>query len=130
MSFRTVASAAIALALVSGTALAGAKDYRFDAVGKPQKSEGGKSLVLVRLVHVPNSKPVAGAILIQTRADMGPAGMDEMTAPVKALGEAEAGVYRFEIQPGMAGSWILKLAAKVQGEPETVRGTVTVELAQ
>jgi hypothetical protein len=130
MSFRIVASTAIALALVSGAALAAAKDYRFDAVGKPQTSAGGKSLVSVRLVHLADSKPVAGAILIQTRADMGPAGMDEMTAPVKALGEIEPGVYRFEIQPGMAGSWALKLAAKVQGEPETVRGTVSLELAQ
>jgi hypothetical protein len=130
MLHRVIASAGLALALASGSALAGAQDYRFEAAGKPQKSMDGKSLVAVRLVHLPDSKPVPGAILIQTRADMGPAGMGEMTAPVKAMGEAEPGIYRFEVQPGMAGTWALTLAAKVQGEPETVRGAVAVELAQ
>lgn len=130
MSHRVIAGAALVLALASGPALAGAKDYRFESTGKPQKAENGKSLVAVRLVHLPDSKAVAGAVLIQTRADMGPAGMAEMTAPVKTLGEAQPGVYRFEVQPGMAGSWALTLAAKVQGEPETVRGAITVELAQ
>lgn len=31
---------------------------------------------------------------------------------------------------GMAGGWILTLAAKVQGQAETVRGSVTVKLAK
>jgi hypothetical protein len=30
----------------------------------------------------------------------------------------------------MGGNWMLTLAAKVQGEPETVRGSVTVKLAK
>jgi hypothetical protein len=68
--------------------------------------------------------------MIQTRADMGPDGMKEMTAPVKALPAKDPGIYRFEIEPGMAGGWMLTLAAKVQGETETVRGAVTVKLAK
>jgi hypothetical protein len=130
MNRHIIVSVALALALASGTALAGAKDYRFEAAAKPQKAQDGKSLVAVRLLHLPDKKPIPGAVIIQTRADMGPAGMGEMTAAVKPMGEAEPGVYRFEIRPGMAGSWALTLAAKVQGEPETVRGSVTVELAQ
>ena len=63
-------------------------------------------------------------------ADMGPDGMKEMTAPVKALPPKEPGVYLFEVEPGMAGGWMLTLAAKVQGEAETVRGSVTVKLAK
>jgi hypothetical protein len=108
---------------------AAAADYRFEAVGKPQAS-AGKSIVTVRLVHVPDSKTVPGAIIIQSKADMGPSGMADMTAPVQALPPKEPGIYRFEVQPGMAGKWMLSLAAKIQGEAETVRGGVTVELAK
>jgi hypothetical protein len=130
MNRHVIVGVALALALASGTAIAGANDYRFEPAAKPQKAQDGKSLVAVRLVHLADKKPIPGAVIIQTRADMGPSGMSEMTAPVQATGEAEPGVYRFEIQPGMAGPWALTLAAKVQGEPETVRGSVTVELAK
>ncbi len=60
---------------------------------------------------------------------MGPSGMETMTAPVKAM-PSKGGVYSFEIDPGMAGAWALHLTAKVQGEPETVRGTVNADLVK
>ena len=121
---------ALALTVIVGTtgSWSAAADYRFETAGKPQPSPGGKSIVSVRLVHVPDKKPVPGAIIIQTKADMGPEGMAEMTAPMQAVTPKEPGLYLFEIQPGMAGKWMLTLAAKVQGEAETVRGSVTVEL--
>jgi len=124
-------AAALAITLLARTvgADAAAGDYRFELVGNPEAA-GGKSIVAVRLTHAPDGKPVAGAVIIQTRADMGPDGMKEMTAPVKALPPKDPSVYRFEIEPGMAGGWMLTLAAKVQGETETVRGTVTVKLAK
>ncbi|MDX2292678.1 FixH family protein, partial [Streptomyces roseofulvus] len=56
----------------------------------------------------------------------GPAGMATMTAPVKSM-PAKGGVYSFEVVPGMTGTWALHLAAKVQGEPETVRGTINAD---
>jgi len=126
----SASAAALALATIAGfpEANVAAADYRFEAVGKPQPSTAGKSVVSVRLVHVPDSKSVPGAIIIQTKADMGPAGVAEMTAPVQALPPKEPGIYQFEILPGMAGKWSLTLGAKVQGEAETVRGAVTVEL--
>ena len=113
----------------SAGADAAAGDYRFELAGNPEAA-GGKSIVAVRLTHVPDNKPVPGAVIIQTRADMAPDGMKEMTAPVKALPPKEPGVYLFEVEPGMAGGWMLSLAAKVQGEAETVRGSVTVKLAK
>ena len=123
-------AAALALTVIVGTtgSWSAAADYRFETAGKPQALPGGKSIVSVRLVHVPHKKPVPGAIIIQTKADMGPEGMAEMTAPMQAVTPKEPGLYLFEIQPGMAGKWMLTLAAKVQGEAETVRGSVTVEL--
>ncbi len=84
---RVLAAALSVAAFTSGTfahALAAASDYRFELAGKPS-AKAGVSTVLVRLVHVPDRKPVTGAIIIQTRADMGPEQMATMTAPVKVL---------------------------------------------
>ena len=102
--------------------------YKFELVGSPQKAAGGKSIVRVKLVRLSDGKPVPKAVIFETRADMGPDGMATMTAPVKVLPESEPGIYPIEIEPGMAGGWALALAAKVQGEPETVRGTLTFKL--
>jgi hypothetical protein len=127
-----IAGAAAFAATVFGRVIgadAAAGDYRFELAGNPEGA-GGKSIVAVRLTHTADGKPVPGAIIIQTRADMGPDGMKEMTAPVKALPSKDPGTYRFEIEPGMAGGWMLSLAAKVQGETETVKGAVTVKLTK
>jgi hypothetical protein len=120
-------AAALVAALVAApiSSRAAPQDYRFELAGQPTKS-GKATLVKVRLIHVADGKPVPGAVIFQTRFDMGPDGMGEMTAPVKAASASEPGVYQFEAQPSMAGNWGLTLSAKVQGETETVKGTVTV----
>jgi hypothetical protein len=129
---RLIGAAALVCALVIATAgaYAASGDYRFELAGNAERASGDKSIIAVRLIHTPDNKPVPGAVIIQTRADMGPDGMKEMTAPVKALPAKEPGIYLFEVEPGMAGGWMLTLAAKVQGETETVRGSVTVKLAK
>jgi len=75
---------------------------------------------------VPDGKAVSDAIVIQTKFDMAPEGMAEMAAPAKTSATGEPGVYQVEAQPSMGGKWALTLSAKVQGEAETVRGTVVV----
>jgi hypothetical protein len=107
---------------------AAATDYHFELAGKPQLS-GQKNIVQVRLVHAADGKPVLDAVIFESKADMGPAGMPSMPAPVMAL-PAKDGIYSFEVDPGMAGTWALHLAAKVQGEPETVRETVNADLVK
>ena len=72
--------------------------YRYELAGPAQAIGAGKSIVSVRLIH--DGKPVTGAIVIQSRADMGPMGMGTMTAPIKPLGEKPPGTYRFEISHG------------------------------
>ena len=127
---RLCASAAAlvcACALNALPAFAKAGDYRFELVGKPQL-QAGHDIVQVRLVHVPDGKPVPDAVIFESSADMGSMGM-AMTAPVKAM-PAKDGVYGFEVEPGMTGTWALHLAAKVQGEPETVRNTITADLVK
>lgn len=127
--------AALTLALMVGavvplSALAAVQDYRFELAGKPQPGRGGKSIVPVRLVHVPDGKPVTDAVVFESKADMGPMGMATMTAPVRAMPPSPDGIYRVEVEPGMAGTWAITLAAKVQGEAETVRGAVNAELVK
>jgi YtkA-like protein len=122
----TVASLAVSSPSPS---FAAAKDYRFELIGSPAQS-GKATVIKVRLVHVPDGKPVPGAIIIQTKLDMAPQGMASMTAPAKASATAGDGVYQIEAQPQMAGNWALTLSAKVQEERETVSGTITVPIAK
>ncbi|MEI9986962.1 MAG: FixH family protein [Aliidongia sp.] len=123
--------AAAFLVAVGGAGISKAEaapqDYRFEIAGQPALS-GGRDIVPVRLVHAADGKPVIDAVIYESTADMGPMGMAAMAAPVKAL-PAQDEIYRFEVDPGTAaGTWALHLAAKVQGETETVRGTVDADL--
>ena len=112
--------------LVAAYGLAAPNDYRFELV-QAQPAGAGKTAVTVRLVHVPDSKPVAGAVLFETKRDMGPSGMAEMAGKVSPLPTDQPWLYRFQVETGMAGKWQLALGAKVQGEAGTVRGTVAYE---
>ncbi len=122
------AALACILALTAVQAHAAASDYRFELVGKP-RLVAKKDVVQIRLVRVADGKPVPDAVIFESKADMGPAGMETMTAPIKAM-PPKGGIYSFEVDPGMAGTWALHLAAKVQGEAETVRGTVNADLVK
>ncbi len=107
----------------SAPAWAGAVDYVFEPVAKEVRNGPGADIA-VRLIHKPSGKPVEGAIIFRTRLDMSPDSMESMSTTVEALSESEPGLYKFRANFTMAGGWALKLQAKVQGEPETVQGTV------
>lgn len=119
--------AAIGLAFGLATAaLAAPQDYRFEIV-QPQVKAGNNAQFAVRLLHVPTGKPIDNAVIFQTRLDMSPMGMGDMTAKATPGKGAEPGVYPFRAPLGMAGEWALQLSAKVPGESETVRGAVRFE---
>jgi YtkA-like protein len=130
---RFAAGAAIgsvmAMLLLTGPAHAAAKDYRFEVV---QAQPAGKNLtdLAVKLTHITDGKPVTGAVIFQTKADMGPSGMGEMTGKVTPQPADPSGLYHFRIETGMAGTWALTLAAKVPGEQEPVRGQVVVTVSE
>ncbi len=131
---RAAGAAAFAYAITAASglamparALAAAQDYRFEAAGPPVKS-GKATIVKIRLVHVSDGKPVSGAVVFQTRFDMGPDGMASMTAPAKVVRSTDANVFQVELEPQMGGNWALSLSAKVQGETETVNGSVPVTI--
>ena len=116
-------------AFMPSAAVAAAQDYRFEIAGPPVKS-GKATVVKIRLVHIPDGKPVPGAVIFQTRFDMGPDGMATMTAPAKLLRSNDTSLYQVELEPPMGGNWALSFSAKVQGEAETVAGTVPVTIPQ
>ena len=64
-------------------------------------------------------------VIVQTRIDMSPDAMGEMASPLVAVPSNEPGVYSFKTDLSMAGRWLLSIAAKVQGEAETVVGKIT-----
>jgi hypothetical protein len=128
MKIRQFAIAASALAMggAASRAEAGAKDYEFQPVIAEVKNGTGGD-VAVRLVHKPDGKPVAGAVIFRSRLDMSPDSMEEMEAKLTAQPSTQPGLYRFKAEPTMAGSWALKLMAKIPGESETVEGTVIIK---
>jgi len=107
---------------VAGAAFAGANDYAFEPVKAEVKQ--GDATVAVRLVHKPSGKPVADAVVVQTRIDMAPDGMATMDSPLSPLPNPAPGTYAFKTDLSMAGRWLLSIAAKVQGEAETVVGKI------
>lgn len=116
----------VTMLLLATSASAAGKDYRFDVV---RAQPAGKNLtdVTVKLTHIPDGKSVPGAVIFQTKVDMGPSGMGEMTGKVTPQTPDPTGLYHFRTETGMAGTWALTLTAKVQGEADTVRGTVTFD---
>jgi YtkA-like len=120
--FFTILALATAVNL-TGAAFAGANDYAFEPV-KAELKKGDDVVVSVRLKHKATGKPVTDAVIVQTRIDMGPDGMGEMASPLTPVPSNEPGVYSFKTDLSMQGRWLLSIAAKVQGEPQTVVGKI------
>ena len=120
-----VSAFAVAMSLTHAAAWAGAKDYAFEPVVSELK-KGDDVVIAVRLLHKPTGKPVSDAVIVRTRVDMAPDNMADMASPVAAAPApaSEPGVYAFKTDLPMAGRYLLSVAAKVQGEPETVVGKV------
>jgi len=120
------AGAAFAVAVsLNVAAFAAADDYVFEPV-KVDIKKGDDAVVSVRLKHKATGKPVTDAVIVRTRIDMAPEGMAEMASPLTPVPSSEPGVYSFKTDLSMAGQWLLSVAAKVQGEPDTVVGKVTI----
>lgn len=120
-----VATAAT-VSLAAPAAFAGADDYVFEPV-QAELTKGDDVTVAVRLVHKPTGKPISDAVIFRTRIDMGPDGMADMVSPVAPLPAKDPGTYAFKTDLPMAGRYLFSLAAKVQGEPETVVGKVMLK---
>jgi hypothetical protein len=121
--------AAAMLCGFSAQANAAAADYTFELVSA-DLAKGDEVPVLVRLINKKTGKPVDGAIIIRSRLDMAPEGMAEHATGIKPAPAPQPGVYAFKAELSMEGRWQLSLAAKVQGEPETVVGKVVLTVGK
>ena len=104
---------------LSSPVFAGAADYAFEAV-QAETKKGDDVTVTLRLVHKPSGKPVSDAVIVRTRIDMAPDGMADMVSPVAPLPSQKAGEFAFRTDLPMPGRYLFSIAAKVQGEAETV----------
>ena len=123
LSFLCTRVAVLALALSATSAVAGADDYRFDLVSTDHRVGSG-AILEVRLTDLRTGAAVEGAVIYATRMDMAPDGMATMTSPVTAMPADEPGTYRFATDLTIAGGWRFSIAAKLQGEPETVSAEI------
>ena len=127
---RTRLAALVVGALVAANGIqlahAGPQDYRFEAV-QPQVKSSNDTQIAVRLIHVPTGKAVTDAVIFQTRLDMSPMGMGDMTVKATPAKTQEPGLYQFQAPLSMEGDWALQLSAKVPGEADTVRGSVNIK---
>lgn len=122
--------AVVAAAMVIGTsAFAGAADYVFEPITAEIK-KGNNVVVSVHLKHRATDKLVTDAIIVRTRIDMTPDGMGEMASPLTPVQADNPGVYSFKTELPMAGSWLLSISAKIQGERETVVGKVAFKASE
>src|SRR5215831_12708152 len=97
--------AVVALVLtLAGPVFAGANDYAFEPV-KAEIKKGDDVIVSVRLKHKATGKPVTDAVIVQTRIDMSPDAMGEMTSPLTSVPSNEPGVYSFKTDLSMQGRW-------------------------
>lgn len=121
------AAAAACLGLAAPAIFAGAADYGLELVEPPQ-SVGAGAVLTVRLTDLRRGTPVADAVIFATRMDMAPDGMAAMTSPITVLPSGEPGLYRFGTDITMAGNWRFSIAAKVQGEEETVQANLIMQV--
>jgi multisubunit Na+/H+ antiporter MnhE subunit len=101
------------------TAVADIRDYEFKLVTAQVKK--GQSVVDVRLVHKPDDRVVSDAVIFAVRLDMAPDDMEQMTSAIEPVKSPEPGIYRFKVDLTDEGRWSISLAAKVQGESETLQ---------
>ena len=125
---RAAAVGAVLLAAMATTALADIKDYEFQLIDKDVKK--GAAIIAIKLVHKPSGRTIPDAVIFAKRIDMGPEGMEAMTAPIEAVSSTEPGVYKFKTDLTMSGQWALSLGAKVQGETGTVENKLIVKATQ
>lgn len=111
--------------IAAGPTFAAATDYEFQLVETQIKQ--GDAVVAVRLVDKRSGKIVPDAVIFTTRLDMAPDGMAMMATPVEPAPSDEPGVYRFKTNLTMAGGWQFSVAAKIQGETETVEGKLVLK---
>jgi len=123
-----VALIAVGLFAPVAPARADIADYEFRLIDA-EAPQVGDATITVELRHKATGERIADAVLFAKRLDMEPDGMATMTSPVELLPATEPGIYRFRTLLTMAGGWRLSLAAKIQGESDTLVNRLILRVA-
>ncbi|MGR3508964.1 MAG: FixH family protein [Sulfitobacter sp.] len=126
---RLSAAIAAAIFLPAPALWAEASDYAVELVETTYRV-GGDAVLTLRLTDLRDQQAVADAIIFATRLDMEPEGMAMMTSPLAPLPMEKSGEYRFSAVLSMKGSWQMSVAAKIQGEVETVSARIILEVQE
>jgi hypothetical protein len=105
--------------------LADIRDYEFKLVREQVKK--GQAIVDIRLIHKPEDRAVSDAVIFAVRLDMAPDDMEQMTSAIEAVKSPVPGVYRFKVDLTDEGRWRISLAAKIQGETETLQSRLVLK---
>ena len=124
---RRVVRTLFAMGLLSAptAVLADIRDYEFKLVREQVKK--GQAIVDIRLIHKPEDRAVSGAVIFAVRLDMAPDDMEQMTSAIEPVKSPEPGVYRFKVDLTDEGRWRVSLAAKIQGETETLQSRLVLK---
>ena len=154
---RRLCTLALAAVLAGCSAAPQPSGYRFELLS-PHVPPSQNAEVRVRLLHLPDSRPVTGANIYEHASDMAhradtsasgyagslarvtpglgampptvfPSWMAEGPNPPPVPAVEEGnGVYRVHATLPMAGDWMLTLVARVPGEAEPVRGRFKISV--
>ena len=116
-----VVTAALSASLTNSAAFGAASDYRFELVSSRPAGPSATDVTL-RLIRLADAEAVPGAIIFQPRAVM--TGMEDMPGEATVEPGQQPGTYVLHVATSMAGAWVLRLSAKIQGETETLRSAV------
>ncbi|CAJ0860145.1 hypothetical protein AMST5_01275 [freshwater sediment metagenome] len=124
---RRVVRTLFAMGLLSAptAVLADIRDYEFKLVREQVKK--GQAIVDIRLIHKPEDRAVSDAVIFAVRLDMAPDDMEQMTSAIEPVKSPEPGVYRFKVDLTDEGRWRVSLAAKIQGETETLQSRLVLK---
>lgn len=124
---RRVVRTLFAMGLLSAptAVLADIRDYEFKLVREQVKK--GQAIVDIRLIHKPEDRAVSDAVIFAVRLDMAPDDMEQMTSAIEAVKSPVPGVYRFKVDLTDEGRWRVSLAAKIQGETETLQSRLVLK---
>ena len=115
--------------MLGSQALAGGSDFSFVPVTtRISMAIAAQNPIEIRCVDK-TGKPVDGVTITRVRLDMAPDGMAQHTASARLIPADGPGLYRLDAQYTMTGRWQLSLAAKVDGEIETVTGKIVFDVA-
>lgn len=124
---RRVVRTLFAMGLLSAptAVLADIRDYEFKLVREQVKK--GQAIVDIRLIHKPEDRAVSDAVIFAVRLDMAPDDMEQMTSAIEPVKSPVPGVYRFKVDLTDEGRWRISLAAKIQGETETLQSRLVLK---